>query len=131
LSDISNYLTTNNSIYRIKAVLLHHETTTKLFRLKIKIMSTLNLTCELWISTQRNQNDEKYGDNENQCICCKKPIKNIEKSNWIHMNEAGLVLNNLISESNCNELTGSNTMGCFPVGNDCSKKFTKDFLFKY
>jgi len=34
------YLTINNSIYRILIVLLHHETTTKLFRLKIKIMNT-------------------------------------------------------------------------------------------
>lgn len=89
------------------------------------------LICELYISPSKEANEEKYGHNQNQCICCAKPIKDISNSYWIHMNEGGDVLNNSINESTCEELTGYRTMGCFPVGNECAKRFKKDFKFKY
>lgn len=90
-----------------------------------------SFTKDLYISPMYDRNKEKYGDNENQCHCCKKPIKDIENSYWIHMNEGGLVLHNSINEANCFELTNNNSMGCFPIGNECAKKIGKEFIFKY
>ena len=94
-------------------------------------METTKLITELYISPMYDRNQEKYGDNENQCVCCKKPIKDIKNSYWLHMNEGGDVLHNSLNESNCEKLTGFRSMGCFPIGNDCAKKIGKDFIFKY
>jgi len=100
--------------------------------METKSQTNTYLVCELYISPVRDRNEEKYGFNENQCICCKKPIKDIENSYWIHMNEGGYVLNNkIVTEENTESLTGYRSMGCFPIGNECAKKFKKEFLFKY
>ena len=91
----------------------------------------MELTKELYISPMRERNNEKYGDNEYQCVCCQRPIKDIKSSYWVHMNEGWKALHNSINEANCFELTGNNSQGCFPIGNDCAKKMGKDFIFKY
>ena len=95
------------------------------------IMGTKELSKELYISPMRERNDEKYGESADNCICCKKPIKDIDNCYWIHMNEGGDVLRNGVDETNCFELTGFRSMGCFAVGNECAKKIGKDFIFKY
>ena len=91
----------------------------------------MEFTKDLYISPMRERNEEKYGFSGDVCHCCKKPIKDIENSYFVHMNEGGKVLHNSINENNCFELTNYNSQGCFPIGNDCSKKIGKDFIFKY
>ena len=73
----------------------------------------------------RERNDERYGKSVDNCICCKKPIKDINNSYWAHLNENWKVLHTSVNESNCEELTGARSQGCFPIGNECAKKLVK------
>lgn len=85
------------------------------------------LTKPLYISPQRDKNEEKYGTlARNQCICCMKPMKEGEAVRWVHMNEAWLAVNpKLVTEENCKELTGAKSQGWFPIGNSCAKKMKR------
>ena len=84
-------------------------------------------TMVMYESPQKEQNMEKYGEITNQCICCGKPMKEGEKL-FVHMNLAGLAVHPSITEDNCIELTGYQSMGCFPIGNNCARKM-KGFTF--
>lgn len=86
-----------------------------------------DLTKELYESPIRERNIEKYG--EDGCICCAKPM-NEGESLYVHMNEGWMAVNHeVVTEENCKELTGSNSQGCFPIGNTCAKKMGKEFTF--
>jgi hypothetical protein len=91
-------------------------------------MTPQALTMELYVSPMKERNEDKYGHLTDQCICCFKPMKEGEKL-FIHMNTIGMAVNpNIVTEENCKELTGAESQGCFPVGNDCAKKM-KGFTF--
>ena len=90
-------------------------------------MTTNTITKELYESPMKERNEEKYGLLTEQCICCGKPMKKGEKL-YVHMNTDWQAVNPTISETDCKELTGAESQGCFPIGNDCAKKM-KGFTF--
>ena len=90
-------------------------------------MAEKKLTAELYESPQREKNEERYGDVDNQCICCMKPMKD-EESKMVHMNTDWKAVENSIDEDNCKELTGAESQGSFPIGNSCAKKMPKGFV---
>ena len=84
----------------------------------------------LYVSSMKDKNEEKYGNNENQCICCGKPMKN-GLVDAVLMNEAWEAVNpKLVDEYTCLDLTGSDCQGYFFLGADCAKKM-KGFTIKY
>ena len=82
--------------------------------------NTMN-TKPLYESPIRERNLDKYGESSNQCICCGKPMKKGEKL-YVHMNTNWLAVNPTIDEKDCLQMTGAESQGCFPIGNDCAKK---------
>ena len=78
-------------------------------------------TIKLYESPKKEANLDKYGELIDQCICCGKPMKSGEKL-YVHMNTDWLAVNPTITEETCLELTGADSQGCFPIGNDCAKK---------
>lgn len=70
---------------------------------------------------------EGSGDVE-RCICCGRKVG--ENPKFVHMNTCGKVLALWIDEEFCAELTGWDSQGCFPIGNECAKKISK-FTFTY
>lgn len=70
---------------------------------------------------------EDVGDVE-RCICCGRKVG--ENPKYVHMNTCGKVLAPWIDEEFCAELTGWDSQGCFPIGNECAKKISK-FTFTY
>jgi len=70
---------------------------------------------------------EDVGDVE-RCICCGRKVG--ENPKYVHMNTCGKVLALWIDEEFCAELTGWDSQGCFPIGNECAKKISK-FTFTY
>jgi len=90
-------------------------------------MKENNFTTELYTSPQREKNEDKYGDLDNQCICCMKPIKE-GSYKMVHMNTSWKAVKNSVDENNCKELTGAESQGCFNIGNSCAKKMPKDFV---
>lgn len=86
------------------------------------------LTKELYQSPMKERNEEKYGIITNQCICCSKPMSEGEKA-YVHMNTNWVAVNpNIVTDKNCQELTGAESQGCFPIGNSCAKKM-RGFTF--
>ena len=89
---------------------------------------TIQLTKELYESPMKERNEEKYGHLNEQCICCFKPMNTGPKL-YVHMNTKWEAVNpNIVTDENCEELTGYASQGCFPIGNDCAKKM-KGFVF--
>ena len=86
-------------------------------------MKAKQLTKELYVSAQKDVNEEKYGLSSNQCICCGKPMKEGEKL-YVHMNTDWMAVHPSIKEDQCLELTGAESQGCFPIGNSCAKKMS-------
>lgn len=87
------------------------------------------LTTELYKSPQRDKNEETYGMDSDQCICCMKPMKSGE-AKMVHMNENWEAVHNSVTDENCKELTGANSQGAFKIGNSCAKKMPKEFIIK-
>ena len=88
---------------------------------KPKEMET-KLTKSLYQSSKKEQNEEKFGHLSDQCICCGKPMKEGDKL-YVHLNTIGEAVNpDYVNETNCKELTGAESQGCFPIGNECAKK---------
>lgn len=88
-----------------------------------------NLTMKLYVSPVKEKNEEKHGHNDNQCICCGKPMKD-GVGKFVLMNESWVAVNpQFINEVNCKELTGSFPQGIFRIGNDCATKM-KGFTFE-
>jgi hypothetical protein len=90
-----------------------------------------SLTWELYESPMKERNEDKYGYmQENQCICCFKPMKKGEIL-WVHMNTNWKAVDNTkVTEENCERLTKADSQGCFPIGNSCAAKMPKRFTFK-
>ncbi len=83
-------------------------------------------TAELWVSPHRERSIALYGDLENSCICCGKPVKG--EGLLIHMNTDWLAVKAHISQEDCLEKTGAESQGFFRIGTDCAKRmkgFTK------
>lgn len=78
-------------------------------------------TKPLYESPVKERNMKKYGHLTDQCICCGKPMKQDSKL-YVHMNTKWEAVNPTISESECEAITGYESQGCFPIGNDCAKK---------
>lgn len=80
------------------------------------------LTKPLYESPIKERNEKKYGITDgNQCICCSKPLKDKDTLH-VHMNTNWEAVSPTIDEKNFVELTGYESQGCFPIGNDCAKK---------
>lgn len=93
---------------------------------------TIQLTKELYESPMRERNLDKYGHASNQCICCGKPMseKDLLEGYFVHMNTDWVAVNpQVVTDDNIIELTGAESQGCFPIGNDCAKKM-KGFAYK-
>lgn len=96
-----------------------------------------NPTMEIYESKQKERNLEKYGHGHG-CICCGKPMtdygtdyeKTYIEQYHIHMNIGGDAVHPTISDEDCEKLTGYESQGCFPIGNDCAKKM-KGFAYKF
>jgi len=87
-----------------------------------------NLTAELYRSPSRDKNEDKFGVlSGNQCICCMRPMKDVEV-NYVHMNEDWKAVQDNVTDKNCKELTGANSQGLFPIGSTCEKKMPKGFI---
>ena len=82
-------------------------------------------TMEIYESPKKQQNEEKYGINENSCECCMKPIQNIKY--WIHMTTSYKACNTI--DEDILKQNGTESQGFFPIGNNCAKRFKKEFLF--
>ena len=90
----------------------------------------MNNTIELYESPMKAKNEDKYGILSGpQCICCMKPIKNLDSAFTVHMNENWKVVHPSIDEQSCFIETDANSQGCFDVGPDCAKKM-KGFVIK-
>lgn len=88
-------------------------------------------THPLYESPMKERNEEKYGmrGDGNQCICCYKPMKDGEVK-MVHMNTNWEAVSNEVPEEKCKEMTGAESQGCFPIGNDCAKKMPKEFIIE-
>lgn len=93
-------------------------------------MNKKQLTKELYESPMRERNLERNGHADNQCICCMKLLKESECDTFVHMNTDWVAVHPDVSEDNCEELTGAETQGCWPIGKSCAKKM-KGFTFTY
>lgn len=93
-------------------------------------MNKKQLTKELYESPMRERNLERNGHADNQCICCMKLLKESECDTFVHMNTHWVAVHPDVSEDNCEELTGAETQGCWPIGKSCAKKM-KGFTFTY
>ena len=82
-------------------------------------------THPIYISPQKDANDDKYGMPENACICCGKPTNG---TRWIHATTGGVAIN--VSDL---ELEGTEyeSQGAFPVGPNCAKRFPIEFIIKH
>ena len=74
---------------------------------------------------RKNIQNSKYPET---CVVCGKGIKDIDSSKYVHMNTDWKVVKSDISEEDCMRLTGAESQGCFPIGNDCAKKIPKNFI---
>lgn len=81
----------------------------------------MTLTKELYESPLKERNEEKYGSSCDTCICCGKPMKKGQRL-YVQMNTKWLAVNPTIPEEKFLEMTGAESQGCFPIGNDCAKK---------
>jgi hypothetical protein len=79
------------------------------------------LVKELYESPVKERNLDKYGELSDQCICCGKPMKSGE-SLFVHMNSDWMAVAPHITEETCVEITGADSQGLYPIGNDCAKK---------
>jgi len=88
----------------------------------------METTKELYQSPAKERNNENFGEYGCECICCGKPMaKGI--CYFVQMNEAWKAVSPEINECDFKEVTGSESQGAFPIGNECAKKM-KGFIFK-
>jgi hypothetical protein len=89
----------------------------------------MELTHRIYESSKKEQNRKKYGTAKHQCICCLKPMKEGEVLQ-IHMNVHCEAVHPSVTVEECQEKTGAESQGYFPIGNSCAKKMPKDFLIR-
>ena len=81
---------------------------------------------ELPISPKFEDNENlpmKKSDND-RCVCCNKPLNNEGKFH-VHMSTDWKMIPNGV------EVEEKEDQGCFPLGNACAKKVSKDYKFKF
>lgn len=84
--------------------------------------ATPELTKLLYTSPSKEKNNNNFGEYGSECICCGRPMA-AGPCKAVHMNEYWLAVNPaIVNETNCKELTGYNSQGYFPIGNECAKK---------
>lgn len=88
-----------------------------------------DLTKPLYVSSQKDRNENKYGIiSGKQCICCSTPMGEKESLS-VHMNTNWEAVNpKIVTEQNCLELTGYESQGSFDIGNSCALQM-KGFTF--
>jgi len=89
-------------------------------------------TRELKESARKAKNLELYGDHSDSCICCgKRQNDKKTEQKYVHMSESWLMVNT-DKVNDDGSITGheSNSQGFFPIGNTCSKKYPKEFIFE-
>lgn len=94
----------------------------------MKKQSAASHTMELYESPKKEQNNRNYGEFGAECICCGKPMKK-GKCQFVQMNEGWVAVHPSVDENKFNQITGANSQGCFPIGNECAKKM-KGFTFE-
>ena len=74
------------------------------------------------LSEFTNFSDKEYNFKTDQepCIICGKPMNITDKTKYVHMLTSGEIIN---SDEHID------SQGLFPIGNDCCKKFSKQFIF--
>jgi hypothetical protein len=73
-------------------------------------------------SPEYEKNLQKYGDNQDTCICCGRKVKSFPECKMVHL----LTNGNIVSYPD-EDIEGS--QGFFPVGNDCAKRLVISFAF--
>ena len=75
-------------------------------------------------SPKKEDNETRFGIHANSCVCCGKPTdENLfihASTNWVAVSTDSEDLSEINMES----------QGFFPIGSNCAKKFTKEFIFK-
>lgn len=74
---------------------------------------------------EKNINRTQKTTDNDECVCCKRPINNDGKFR-VHMSTSWMMIHN-----DNNELDDNESQGTFPVGNSCSKKIPKEYKFKF
>lgn len=86
---------------------------------------------QLYVSSVRERNLEKYGSRGDQCECCGKLMKSTD-TKLVHMGVDWMAYNvedtTIIDEIEYITGTDTESQGFFPIGNDCAKKM-KGFTF--
>ena len=85
-------------------------------------------TKPLYESPKKEQNNEKYGEFGSECICCGRPMA-AGPCKWVHMNTDWKAVNPSIKEEDFDKMTGADSQGMFPIGNECAKKM-KGFILE-
>jgi hypothetical protein len=67
-----------------------------------------------------SDNNYNFKNNQEPCIICNKPVTISEKTKFVHMLTSGEIIN--IEDHD-------DSQGLFPIGNECCKKFPKNFIF--
>lgn len=88
----------------------------------------MQLESELYESPMKERNQNKYRCNTDSCVCCGKPIKDLEMAKYVHMNTNWMAMHVSIITDDDAEGHGFTSQGYFPIGNDCAKKMGKIFV---
>jgi len=89
-------------------------------------MKNLIETKELYESPSKEKNQQKYGDNENVCVCCNKPTN---EEIFVHMSTDWKAVPSNISEEELVK-NGMESQGLFPIGKSCAKKMGAKYIVK-
>ncbi len=79
-------------------------------------------TTELYISPNFDKNERLQKDGHTErCVCCNKPMKPEQVKFMVHMTTDWHAVD-------CEDV--SNSQGMFPIGTECKKNMSKEFIFK-
>ena len=85
-------------------------------------------TSELYQSPSYERNEELHRDGcTERCVCCNKPMNQEQVKFMVHMTTDWVAVNtddiDVVSEN------GYESQGFFPIGTECKKKMSKEFIF--
>lgn len=87
----------------------------------------------LYVSPIRERNIDKFGEIQNQCECCGKPMKETD-SKVVHMGVDWMAYNThetiIVDGVEFIKGTEIESQGFFKIGNDCAKKMN-GFTFEF
>ena len=86
-------------------------------------------TTELYISPNFDKNERLQKDGHTErCVCCNKPMKPEQVKFMVHMTTDWVSVDtddvDVVSEN------GYESQGFFPIGTECKKNMSKEFIFK-